>query len=516
LPTDAPYVATPVPADAARRRRALLISFTFPPDTQIGALRWRKMAHDFARRGWLLDVLATAPALLPKTEASSLADLPPGVRAFGVVPPATAAGRVHRALLGAVRLVRRARGRGASAGGGGAAAAPAGGGGEEGGGQTLRREDVLAEGFSRRALRATYFGRVERAAEGAWVRAAVARAVALGREAAPYDVILTSGPPHAAHVGGRLAAARLGAPLVLDLRDPWTLRRRIKALTASRAALLADEREERAAVEAARLVVLNTEAFRDAMRARYPAQAARMIAVRNGTDREPVPAAAKPARFTIAYAGAIYLDRSPLVLFRALRRAIDALALTPDDIAVEMIGQVFESDGVPTTTLAEREGVAAFVHLGPRRSREEARAFLARAHMLVSLPWDGPLQVPAKVYEIVDFPAWALVFAPPDSAPAQVLAGSGADVVDSDDAAAGAEVLARRYREHRAGVVPTPVNQDGRFDRVHQARVLLDALDEIVPPPDGAPRAGAPGLGVPELGVPGLGVPGAGEPGAGA
>lgn len=495
MPTDAPYVATPVPADAAGRRRALLISFTFPPDTQIGALRWRKMAHDFARRGWLLDVLATAPALLPKADPSSLADLPPGVRAFGVAPAATATGRVHRALLGAVRLARRARGRGAAAdAGGGAAPAGGGGGGEEGGGQTLRRDDVLADRFSRRALQATYFGRVERAAEGAWVRAAVARAVALGRET-PYDVILTSGPPHAAHVGGRLTAARLGAPLVIDLRDPWTLRRRVKALTASRAGLLADEGEERAAVEAARLVVLNTEAFRDAMRARYPAQAARMIAVRNGTDQDPVPEAAKPARFTIAYAGAIYLDRSPLVLFRALRRAVDALGLTPDDIAVEMIGNVFESDGVPTMTLAEREGVAAFVHLGPPRSRKEAREFLARAHMLVSLPWDGPLQVPAKVYEIVDFPAWALVFAPPDSAPAQVLAGTGADVVDSDDAEGGAAVLVRRYREHRAGVVPTPVNQDGRFDRVHQARALLDALDALVPPRDGAPRDRAPRAG---------------------
>src|SRR2546422_7800891 len=51
----------PVPVYATAERpgqhRLLLISYHFPPDPAVGALRWQKLARYAAERGWGLDVM---------------------------------------------------------------------------------------------------------------------------------------------------------------------------------------------------------------------------------------------------------------------------------------------------------------------------------------------------------------------------------------------------------------------------------------------------------------------------
>ena len=68
-------------------RRLLLISFHFPPGGAAGALRWQKLSHFAAERGWGLDVISLHPSGLEKTDNTRLADLPPGTRVFGVPMP---------------------------------------------------------------------------------------------------------------------------------------------------------------------------------------------------------------------------------------------------------------------------------------------------------------------------------------------------------------------------------------------------------------------------------------------
>jgi len=58
-----------------------------------------------------------------------------------------------------------------------------------------------------------------------------------------------------------------------------------------------------------------------------------------------------------------------------------------------------------------------------------------------------------------------------------LLRETGADVASPNDVSAIAEIIGRRYREHRAGVLPEPVGRDSRFSRRHQAAVLLDAVE---------------------------------------
>jgi hypothetical protein len=238
-------------------------------------------------------------------------------------------------------------------------------------------------------------------------------------------------------------------------------------------------------VHAARLVVLNTEPLLRDMQREYPEAKGRMIAALNGADEEVLPAQRYGRRFTLAFAGTIYVDRDPRPLLRGARRVVDELALTPADFGIDFIGNVEGYGGVPIPEMAREEGVGDFVTVGGPRPRREALDFLAGAQMLVSLPQDGKHQIPAKIYEYLNFPAWLLVFAQPESAPDLLLRGTSADVLPLDDEARTAAVIRERYLEYRRGERPSAINADGRFSRAKQAAVLLDAVERCL-----ADRAG--------------------------
>jgi hypothetical protein len=99
--------------------------------------------------------------------------------------------------------------------------------------------------------------------------------------------------------------------------------------------------------------------------------------------------------------------------------------------------------------------------------------------MLVIFPGSNMLAIPAKVFEYVRFDSWLLALAEPESAIAQLLKGSSADVVvPRIDSIAAA--ITKRYRDHRAGVRAERVARDDRFSRTTQARILLDAVANVI------------------------------------
>jgi glycosyltransferase involved in cell wall biosynthesis len=278
----------------------------------------------------------------------------------------------------------------------------------------------------------------------------------------------------------RRLAQGAGLPLVLDMRDPWRLQQRLNEHVASPLWFRLAERYERRCVAQAALVVTNTEPFRDAMRRTYPDHAERIIAVMNGIDEEPIPEVPPDPRFVVAYAGAIYLDRDPGPLLRAGARVIREEGLSPEQFRIEFIGNTESYGGVPVAQIAASAGITEYVGTGPPRPRGEAMAFLARATLLVSLPQDSDLAIPSKVFEYLNFKAWVLALATPESATGLALAGTGADLADPGDEAAIAEVLRRHWREFAAGSRPGRPAGTAGLRRRAQARILFDALAPLL------------------------------------
>lgn len=146
-------------------------------------------------------------------------------------------------------------------------------------------------------------------------------------------------------------------------------------------------------------------------------------------------------RFSIAYAGSIYLDRDPRLLFRATARVIARLGITPERRGLDFIGNVENYDGVPVSQIAREEGIAQFVTVGPSRPRPAMLDFLMHATMLVSLPQDSDLTIPSKIFEYMQFDACLLALAKHGSATELLLRDSGADVVAPLDVDAMAALI---------------------------------------------------------------------------
>ena len=446
----------------------LLVSCHFPPDPSIGALRWQRMARFAAARGWAMDVIMLAPSEVRGADPTRLSELPPGTRLFGVPTPSRPMFSLQHAAWKAVRrLVSVARPAPAS----GASSAAA----------TSTSETEPAPGAngdsSLHRLRRSFLTSAAFRKGDAWTRRAVRRGVMLARETR-YDCVVSSGPPHMAHEAARQIAALHGIPFVMDMRDPWC---DVDAMppdySSARWLQLAGTYEARC-VRAAALVVANTSAAEQALRRRYPDLADRFITVMNGADEDPLPNAPPGERFIIAFAGTLYVGRDPGNLFRGIARAIDAERLTPAELSVEFMGS--EGYGnIPLTERARAAGIDAFFTAHGTRPRSEALAFLARASMLVNLPQDVRLAVPAKLFEYVRFPAWLLVLTEPGTATDMLFAGTEADVVGPDDVDAIARVVRRHYHAFRRDGRPAPLNASGSFDRRVQAAKLLDALDRV-------------------------------------
>src|SRR6266853_490840 len=441
-----PFFQAPA-SGAPLLRRLLLISFHFPPGEAAGALRWQKLSYFARERGWALDVISLHPSGLGKIDNTRLAELPPGTRVYGVPMPKLLLERIEGLLWRCYRWFR----------GGKSVADQL----SENGAQNRGTEhsEVVARAsvashdrFLQRlrqvvgVMRRGYFAWMDYHTRRAWAVDVTRLGLRLlGSE--EYEAIITCCPPHMAHEAGRRLA----------------------------------EFYERRVVEKASMIVMNTMRAQNAMQAIYPSKRNQVIAVMNGYDDESSLSPQIERKFTVAYAGAVYLDRDPRLLLKAVARVVRSLNLTPSDIGLEFMGHVQSYQNTSLQSLAAAEGIADYIRvLGPGR-RDAALEFLSHASVLVSLPQDSDMAIPSKIFEYMQFEAWILAIAQHGSATELLLRDTNANVVAPDDLEGMTEALTSRFRQHQQGVRPVRLSTSMSFaSRRAQAALLFDALERVV------------------------------------
>lgn len=454
--------ATDVPG-ATRPDRILLIAYHFPPSTVVGALRWDRLARLLVARGYAVDVITLEPSQTPRIDEKRLASLPRGIRVFAVEQKQPLALVAWNWLAQRTKRLRSTRATTARASGvhpeSTAKTAPA-------------PVHHNASPSLVRRLRMSINARLHVAEELDWARRAAAAAQSLGRQAT-YHAVVTSGPPHYAHYAGYLVSQRCGIPHIPDFRDPWRLAE--SANPDHDLAFLArsDVAHESRVVANAAAIVMNTEAAASAMRATYPSRSHDIVAIMNGSDPEDRIASPQRDRFTLLYAGSLYLQRDPRVLFRASASLVRDLGLTPAQFAIQFLGPVDQYAGQAVPDLAEPYGLRDHVIMSGMVSRADAIAASAAATQLVCLPDGQRLTIPAKLFEYVQLDTWLLAFAEPDSAMALALRDVDADVVAPGDVAAAERCIRARWEQFASGVRPIALGADGRFLRSVQAERLL-------------------------------------------
>lgn len=114
-------------------------------------------------------------------------------------------------------------------------------------------------------------------AYGDWVNRAVRLAHQKFPQKSSIGAILASGPPNSAYAAAGKLSAAWGKPLIMDMRDPWTLDPWYSRLTKSL---------ERGLYEQAATIIVNTEGAAAALIERHPACAHKIKVICNGFDPE--------------------------------------------------------------------------------------------------------------------------------------------------------------------------------------------------------------------------------------
>lgn len=294
LPTGTMSSETP----PARRRRVLLIAYSFPPVGGAGVQRPTKWVKYLPQFGWDVTVLTPSNPSVPVRDESLLAEIPSETRI------------IHAQTLEPDYRVK----------------------------QQLAQTKINGSAGWTQTIRTWGKGVIKRAAQIAlqpdaqvlWVRNAL-KAAAAELQRVPHDAILVTVPPYSMLSIGAALKKRFGIPVVFDFRDEWDLSSRyLEQVPRGWWSNLVQSRMQRRLLKQADAVLATTQASTQAYQVKLAevGNSAPAHCIYNGydpedfTDSKP-PTESSPASdvFRLVYTGTLWnlTDIEPLV------QAIEAL-----------------------------------------------------------------------------------------------------------------------------------------------------------------------------------------------
>ncbi len=439
-------------------RNLLLVSYQFPPIGGSGVQRAAKLARYLPGTGWRVQVIAAGHTHYPLLDPTLAGPPDPNVtvhRVCGLEPAGVARSICHPF-------------------------ARAGGGSEWLSGLEDRLYWRLDRVFGGLPLPET---------EMLWAPAAVRQARRLV-ERYGIEAVVTTSPPHSAHLVGMSLRRRLGLPWVADLRDPITdnfayhPRNRL-------AGRFWSWLEKTIVAQADRVVVTCPELARR-LAERYGRVEDRVFStITNGYDPADAPAADASAavapgppgerRFTLAYVGAFYREQTIGPLLEAVR----GLRLRRADIAAALQLRLVGSLSAAQRRLVQPEDAAFFVNLGYRPHAEALREMAGADVVLLLTPANegGRLCIPAKAFEYLAFGRHIIAVVHRDTALGGILTAAGnVTVLESHEPAALAAAIERCFDDWAAGRTSAARDLDvvREFRRDRLAERFAGVIEECV------------------------------------
>ncbi len=215
--------------------------------------------------------------------------------------------------------------------------------------------------------------------------------------------ILSSGPPHSAHLAAYLCKRKFGLPWVIDLRDPWCANPYEQPLSDLAKGL--NYNLERRCFNLADAILANTEPARQLILERYPDMAQeKVVTLPNGIDEEdyanlkPKPFWTSSHRPVMVHAGSLYSKRNPKQLFHALGIVKRQGGLLPRFL---FVGTVDASVDASIRGVIQAEGLSDDVEFLAPLSRGDCLQGMLAADGLLLIGDAEPiqLQIPAKLFE---------------------------------------------------------------------------------------------------------------------
>ena len=268
--------------------------------------------------------------------------------------------------------------------------------------------------------------------------------------------MISTGPPFTAHIVALLTRVLSRVVWIADFRDPWALSETRPSESTSGVSDWMNIRIERAVVRRADRVVCVTPFMTQWYRARYPElPSGHWETITNGFSAgefEAVAGIPLSAKFTISYLGSIEYERTPELVFQAVRDLCREGLMKREDVEIRLVGKCHEVCGRPMTELIATYGLSEIVTVVRAVPRHEALMEMRQAHVLLLLATNQKLQTPGKAYEYIGAGRRILAITEPEWSTADVIRSIGGAVVAQGDVKEMKKVLGTWYGEYRCGL----------------------------------------------------------------
>ncbi|MCM0083374.1 hypothetical protein L4X63_17455 [Geomonas sp. Red32] len=428
-------------------RKALIVSYNFPPVGGAGVQRPVKFVKYLRETGWEPMVLSVENPSVPVLDHSLLADIPEGVKVFRartLEPSYAAKSRVSQASGGVKKLLARLAKKVV--------------------GQFLLPDlQVLWwPGLTRELIRI------------------------LWRE--KPELVFVSAPPFSSFIPVVLVARLFGIPSVLDYRDEWSFSRQTwENSVKGGLATTVDRFLEWLAVSCCRKLVAANTSYVDAIEQSFPKAAmGKGAVITNGYDEEDladlVPTVREDGRIRITYAGTVWKATSLATFLCGLEMFLegDPSGRLADRLSVEIFGRVVDDEMASVERLAERyPGVITLHGYAEHRTiMSELAASDLLLLTLSNLPGAEKI-ITGKAFEYMAAGRHILAIVPPGET-AELLRGNYRNLTLIESGRSEEVLQALRDLTESAGKLREAEPEDvSRFTRRNLTAELAKVFDEV-------------------------------------
>lgn len=221
------------------------------------------------------------------------------------------------------------------------------------------------------------------------------------------DVIFTSGPPWTTHLGGLILKYITKRRWVADFRDPWTIENFKPDQMRSQWSDTVEKWLENKVAREADTVVSTTPSLTNYLKSTLPVdQRNKCLTITNGFDESDFEGISDSApvenkKIRVSYAGTLYHNRNPEPFFIALRALILRGKIEKDAIEIDFMGDCVYYRNVSVQRLIDKYELSPMVRLMGRMPFQTCMKRLMHSNALLLFAQGQPKQIPGKVFEYI-------------------------------------------------------------------------------------------------------------------
>ena len=383
------------------KNRLLIITYYWPPSGGVGVHRWLALSRYLADFGWEITVCIPENPDYPQVDDQLIANVHPAIKVVkvGGFEPRKIASFMFPKRQGKKTNLDNSL-------------------------ETTKKHSFLQRGMI--YVRGNYFVPDARVF---WAKAVKKHFIQSENQ---FDAVISTGPPHSAHLAALDISKHFSLPFIADFRDPWMEIEYFEKLKITARSKEKHRRLERLILSSASVVTTVSPSWAELFRSKG---AKRTAVVFNGFEPEAL-STVEPVfseKFSIVHTGTLGEDRLVPALFSGLERFVQHRPDTREQIKIEFAGNTSESVKNGFHCLAP-ESVIDYGFI-PHQSAIE---LTQRAGLLLLIQNNVELnvlgRVPSKFFEYLATGSPILIIGSTSSDLAQMVSGQpGIFVVDFKD-----------------------------------------------------------------------------------